>query len=376
MTNSQVSNQGAMPKVKKESKRKIRVEFERTPLKDRLMAKFVSLFFLKKVVWYVFRLVLLIGITYVILYPFFTKIAGSFMAPEDFVDVTVRLIPRHFTIEIYKAIWNEMGYVDALKNTFILSATTAILQTFVCCLIGYGLAKFKFKGNKWVFLAVIFTMIVPHQTLQLSLFMNFRYFDILGIEKFLNGGGISFFGMNFNNAFLSKIDIIPDTEFWQRFTSTGINLNNSFAPLIVLSLCGLAFKNGLYVFMLRQFYQGVPDELEESAYIDGSGTFRTFIQIILPLSIPMMITVFLFAFCWQWTDDFYTNLFFTTNKTILMPKVVGIPSTLETNYAGQNLYYSAIRNTCGLMIIAPLILLYCFGQRFLIQGIESSGLAN
>ena len=80
-------------KVLKETKNKIRVEFERTPLLQRLKAKFLSTFFLQKVVWYIVRLVLLIGISYVILFPFIAKIFGSFMGMEDFVDVTVRLIP-------------------------------------------------------------------------------------------------------------------------------------------------------------------------------------------------------------------------------------------------------------------------------------------
>ena len=130
----------------------------------------------------------------------------------------------------------------------------------------------------------------------------------------------------------------------------------------------------LFIFMMRQFFAGVPDELEESAYVDGSGVYRTFLQIILPLSIPMMVTVFLFSFCWQWMDDFYTELFFTTSKITLMPDVVEVPTSLKTDYAGQNMYYAAIRNTCGLCIIAPLVILYCFGQNFLVQGIERSGL--
>ncbi|MBO5415668.1 MAG: carbohydrate ABC transporter permease [Clostridia bacterium] len=360
------------PKVQKETKNKIKVEFDRTPLKERLKAKFLSLFFLKKVVWFVFRLVLLVGISYIVLFPFFTKIAGSFMAPEDFVDVTVRLIPKHFTLDMYKAIWTELNYFKAFTNTLLLSASTAIIQTFVCCFVAYGLAKFKFKGNKFVFLAVIFSLVIPHQTLQLSLFMNFRYFDILGIFQFLHGGGINLFGKTITNEFLSSINIFPET--WEKFTTEGIVLTNTYWPLIILSLCGLAFKNGLYIFMLRQFFRGVPDELEESAYIDGSGIIKTFITIILPLSVPMMITVFLFAFSWQWTDDFYTNLFFTTTKTLLMPKIVDIPTSLTTDYAGQNLYYSAIRNTCGIMIIAPLVVVYLFCQKYLVQGIERSGL--
>ena len=359
------------PNVRKESKNKIKVDFERTPLKERLKAKFLSLYFLKRVGWYIIRLVLLVGISYIVLFPFFSQIAGSLMAPEDFVDVTVRLIPRNFSVDMYKAIWEEQHYFDAFRNTLFLSATTALLQTFVCCLIAYGLAKFKFKGNGLVFLAVIFSLIVPHQTLQLSLFMNFRYFDILGIFGFLNGGGIT---VPFTDIKLLEgvIDIIPDT--WTRFTNYGITLTNTYWPLMILSICGLAFKNGLYIFMLRQFFKGVPDELEESAYIDGSGTMRTFLTIILPLSVPMMITVFLFAFSWQWTDDFYTTLFFTSPKTMLMPNIVGIPESLKTEYAGQNLYYSAIRNTCGLMIIAPLVVMFLFCQKYLVQGIERSGL--
>ena len=363
------TNMQNTPKITKESKNKIRVEFDRTPLKERLKAKFLNLYFFQQVAWIIFRMVLLVGISYVVLFPFISKIAGSFMSPEDFVDVTVRLIPKNFTLDIYKAVLFELDYWEAFFNTLLISLLCGLLQTFVCCLIGYGLAKFRFKGNNIIMLLVILTMIVPHQTLQLSMFMHFRYFDILGILSFLSGGAsIGFMPESFNEL-LAGIQIIDLPDH-------GLALTNTYAPLLILSATGLAFKNGLYIFMLRQFFTGVPDALEESAYIDGSGVFRTFFTIILPLSIPMMVTVFLFAFCWQWTDDFYTELFFTTTKTVLMPDIIGIPTTLETNYAGQSLYYAAIRNTCGLMIIMPLIIMYLFCQNFLVQGIEQSGLAN
>ncbi len=345
----------AAPRVMKESKNKIRVEFERTPLKERLKAKFLNINFFKNVVVRIFTYVLLIGISYVILFPFFAKISGSFMSKEDFVDVTVRLIPKYPTLDTYKAIISENGYFTALFNTFTLSVLCGLIQTFVCCVIGYGLAKFKFKGNKLLFFLVIFTMVIPHRTLQLSMFMKFRYFDILGIFKLLGGGVFEW------------LRILP-------FDS--INLNNTYWPLALLSLGGLAFKNGLYIFMMRQFFHGVPDELEESAYIDGSGVFRTFLQIILPLSVPMMITIFLFAFSWQWTDNFYTTVFFTKTGMTLMPSIIGIPATLDTQYAAQNLYESAIRNTCGLLILLPLLIMYVFLQRYLIGGIERSGIVG
>ena len=328
----------------KESKNKIRVEFERTPLMERLKSKFLNFNFFKNVVVKVFTYVLLIGISYVILFPFFAKISGSFMSREDFVDVTVKLIPKYPTLDTYKAIISENHYFQAIFNTFTLSVLCGLIQTFVCCVIGYGLAKFKFKGNKLIFFLVIFTMVVPHKTLQLSMFMKFRFFDIFGLVELITG-----------EAF---------------------NLTNSYWPLALLSLGGLAFKNGLYIFMMRQFFSGVPDELEESAYIDGSGVFRTFLQIILPLSVPMMITIFLFAFSWQWTDNFYTNVFFTKTTTVLMPQIVAIPRSLDTQYAAQNLYESAIKNTCGLLILAPLLVMYVFLQRYLIGGIERSGIVG
>ncbi len=343
------------PRVMRESKNKIRVEFERTPLIERLKSKFLTLNFLTSVIFKIFRLVLLIGISYVILFPFFAKISGSFMSAEDFIDVTVKLIPKYPTLDTYKAIIADNHYFEALTNTAILSILCGLIQTFMCCVIGYGLAKFKFKGNKLVFFLVIFTMVVPHRTLQLSMFMKFRYFDIFGIFKLL-GGGV-FEGFN----------ILPFTD---------LNLINSYWPLALLSIGGLAFKNGLYIFMMRQFFRGVPDELEESAYIDGSGVFRTFLQIILPLSVPMMITIFLFAFSWQWTDNFYTKVFFTKQQMILMPNIIMIPKSLNTNYAARSLYESAISNTCGLMILAPLVIVYVFMQRYLIGGIERSGIVG
>lgn len=369
--------------VTHESKNRIRADFDRSPLKDRLKARFLNFYFISRIVIWIFRLVLMVGIAYIVLYPFLAKISGSVMAKEDFVDATVRLIPKHFTLDIYRAIFSDLGYWGAFRNTLILSLTVAVIQTMICALIGYGFAKFKFKGRGLVFLLVILTIVIPHQTLQVSMFMGFRYFDVLGIFRLLKGGGIELFGHNIKEwgpgiaSFFEKLNILPDTLFGQELTVRGLKLTDTFAPMIMLSLGGLGFKNGLYIFLFRQFFRGIPDELEESAYIDGSGTFRTFIQIILPLSVPMLITVFLFSFCWQWTDQFYTSLFFPTGKAQTLYKLVGaIPKSLDTDYAGQRLYESAIANTGGLMIIFPLVILYVFLQRFLVQGIEQSGLAN
>ena len=190
--------------------------------------------------------------------------------------------------------------------------------------------------------------------------------------KLISGGKIISIGKLTLN---SPIKLLPYAKF-----GMGINTMDTVMPLLILSATGLAFKNGLYVFMLRQFFRGVPDELEESACLDGASTFRTFFQVIIPISVPMMITVFLFAFCWQWTDDFYLPLFYIRNRPQFMTYIASTlpPTSLMAIYTkithSHPGYLAAMKFGCGLMACFPLVILYLFCQRYLVQGIERSGI--
>ena len=347
------------PLVTKETKNKIRVDYEgKLSFKERIQKKLKTSNTWIKAVVNVFRFILMLGVSYVIIYPFLTKIAGSFMSKEDVIDATVSLIPKHFTFEIYEAIIEKNHYFEAMLNTLLLSLACALIQTFVACLIGYGLAKFKFKGNSVVMIAVIVSMIIPHSTMRLAILQHFTQFDLFRVLAWNMKG---------------PIELIFGQPLY---------LDNTYWPLIILSLFGLAFKNGLYIYLMRQFFKGVPDELEESAYVDGAGTFRTFFQIILPLSIPMMITIFLFSFSWQWTDKFYTNLFFvegSSSKMLLLPDIYQQwPPSIKPpdSDPAAGIYQNVFHNTAGLMIIFPLVIIYLFCQRYLVQGIERSGLVG
>ena len=345
-------------KVTKETKNKIRVDYEgKLSVKDRMLQKVKASNTWITMVVNAFRFILMLGVSYVILYPFLTKIAGSFMTVGDVIDSTVAIIPKNFNVDLYEYIIFENNYFEAFFNTLLLSLLCALFQTFISCLIGYGLAKFKFKGNKLLMATVVLTMIIPHRMLTMSLMQHFSRFDFL------------------------KVLSMPYDGIIEVVTGSSIDLTNTFWPLVILSIFGLAFKNGLYIYMMRQFFKGVPDELEESAYIDGSGVFRTFIQIIIPLSVPMMITIFLFAFSWQWTDEFYTTAFFVNplDKLWLMPDVyTKIPVDLQVtnNTALDKAYSIVVKNTAGMMIIMPLVIMYIFCQRYIVQGIERSGIVG
>lgn len=351
-------------KVKKETKKKIKVDFERAPLSVRLKQKFFSLNFLKNVVFKIFRLILLIGITFVILYPYISKILKSIMSVSDMKDATVVLISKAPTINQYWYILTENSYLKAFITTFLVSFSIAFIQTLVCALVAYGLAKFKFKGNAIIFGFVIATLMIPQEALKNSMTAFFR--QITMIETTLN-----------------PVSLILDlVQKWTGVFENGVGFTNSLIPLYILSVFGLGFKNGLFIFMLRQFFKGVPDELEESAFVDGSSTLRTFFSIILPISVPMLITVFIFAFSWQWTDDFYTKIFFSdTSKFAFMSTIAGVPKTIaesmryETSSI-QQAYSAALSGTASILIALPLIIMYVFLQRRIVEGVERSGIVG
>lgn len=336
-----------MNQQKKLSRKEMRIDFEgKVSSFDRFKQRVFSMKFLGEVVWAILRYVLLIGISYIILYPFITKIAASFMGTSDFTDQTVKLISKNPTFDQWVFIIKENKYWEALFNTARISVLCGLFQTLICAIVGYGFAKFKFKGRNILFICVVISLLIPHDTLLLAMFMKFRYFDILGIFELISG--------------------------------KTFNLLNTEIPLYILSITGLAFKNGLYIFIFRQFYKGVPDELEEAAYIDGTGVFETFFRIIMPLSVPMMTTVFMFSFSWQWTDTFYTAApFFTSTNFPLLTSIVSkIPPSLKVEYAATSLWESAITNTSGLLVILPLFIIFLFAQRSFVEGIERSGIVG
>jgi multiple sugar transport system permease protein len=225
----------------------------------------------------------------------------------------------------------------------MISLVCAFPQTIICACTGYALAKMKSKLSTFVMLLVILTIIVPPQVLLVPLYLKFRFFDVLGLVKL--------------------------------FTGSEVNLMNSPWPLVILSITGTGLKNGIYIFLMRQFYKGVPEELEEAAAIDGCNVFKTYFKIILPISIPMMVTIFILSFAWQWTDTFYSGIFFTSS-TVLSNAVFVIKSAFTDQYGGGQFYQTTVLQTGVLMAIIPLIIMYIFLQRKIIAGIERSGIVG
>ena len=295
------------------------------------------------------RFVLLFGMCFMILQPILNKISVSFMTEADLYNPIVISIPEHFTTENYLLAAELMNYSKTIVNSFVVSLTIAILQISVCTLVGYGFARFEFPLKKFWFACVMLVVLIPPQTISTSLHLHFRFFDVLGIFKLSTG--------------------------------ETINLRGSSLPYYLMSAGCMGLKNGLYIYMIRQFFRNIPKELEEAAYVDGCGTLKTFIRIMLPDAKPILTSCFLFSFVWQWTDGFYSKMFLG-NVKLVSTSLARLSDTLGAyimRITGANTtvsvaYSNCIVSTGTLMIIMPLIILYLFAQKGFVESLSSTGI--
>ena len=157
----------------------------------------------------------------------------------------------------------------------------------------------------------------------------------------------------------------------------GLNLLDTYWPFILTSITAQGFKNGLYIFLMRQFFNGMPKELEEAAYIDGASALQTFYRVMVPSALPMMVTIFLFGFVWQWTDSFYSNLYLSDFQVMASSLGMLASKTFSTelSYVSPALV-SMTNNTGTLLVILPLFIIYLFAQRYFVESIERSGIVG
>ena len=303
---------------------------------ERLKRKYITGKWVGNLASNIFAYVFIIGISYVIMFPLIIRISNAFKSVNDFFDSAVVFIPKNPTMQVITNALKALDIGNIGLKSIALAAGIGLIQVAVCTLAGYGFARFNFFGSNVLFACVIFVLIVPPQTIFIPLFLRFRFFDFFGIIKAITGESPNFI--------------------------------NTLWPQLILAATGLGWKNGLYIYMMRQYFKGIPRVLEEAAYIDGAKTFKTFVKIMLPAAVPMMMTVFLFSFSWQWTDVFYTQMFARNFKTI--STVVGTISS------SNEIMRSNTIQTAVLLLLIPLILLFIVTQKFFIEGVERSGIVG
>ena len=293
--------------------------------------------------WKVFRFLILFGLSFIILYPLIFMVSCTFRARGDMNDPTVMWIPRHTTLSVLRETIDAMDFWNTLKNTLLINIGCSFVQVASCALTGYGFARFRFRGRKLLFGIVILMILVPTQVIALPLFFQFRFFGIKGV-----------FSKNL-------IDTVW-TMYLPAMTANGI-------------------RSGLMILIFRQFFRGLPKELEDAAYIDGCGPFMTFVRVMIPNALSAFLTVFLFSIVWYWNDYYVSTMYFHNTKTIAT-MLYNLDTELKIRLFGDATIQISPREQivwkqAGCLIsIAPLLILYTFLQKYFTEGIERSGLVG
>jgi multiple sugar transport system permease protein len=292
------------------------------------------------------RLILIVGISYIILSPLITIISRSFFSEEDIYNPLVLLFPINPTLENFSVAWLRMNYISTLTSTIFYVISLMLIQLLVCSMVGYGFARFEFPFKKILFACVIFTIVIPTHTIMLPIYMHFRKFDIFGLIHLFTG-------------------------------KDGINLLSTRVPMYIMTVFGCGLRSGLYIYIFNQFFRGLPKEIEEAAFIDGAGSFYTYFRIMLVNAVPSIITVSVFSIVWQYNDMFYSKLFSIKAKYLMSIKV----STLQATIANMNKIndpkISQIYLYAGIVLtVLPVILMYIGLQKYFMEGVERSGIVG
>lgn len=299
-------------------------------------------------VWPIFRFFILFGLSFVILYPLIFMFSTAFRPSDQMSDPSIIWIPKTFTLSNIKDTWDVMRYDSTIFNTIRLNLISSCLQVLTCSITGYGFARFKFKGKNLLFAIVILMIIVPPQITTIPLFMQYRYLfplDLFGVQ-------------------------------------TDQGLIDSSLTMYLPALFANGIKAGLFIFIFRQFFRGLPKELEDAAYLDGCGPLKTYIKVMVPNAKSSFLTVFLFSIVWYWNDFYVSSSFFinnSENQTVALA-LKNLDKNLE-NQLFQNQSVSIrmiivwLESGC-ILAIAPLLVMYIFLQRYFIEGVERSGLVG
>ncbi len=312
------------------------------------------------------RFALLSSTGFIILYPLLYMIVTSVMNPSAFGSSTRVWIPTGFNmIENYSMAWQALDYGNSIINTFKFEIASSLLEVVSCAVIGYGFARFEFKGKK-IFTAILFlTILIPDMMVLVPRMGNFKNLDFLGI-----GGGIEsivhWFGDVIGWDFLLKFDITP------KIINTGWTL---WLP----SIFGVGLRSGVLIYIYIQFFTGLPRELEEAAWVDGAGPFKTFLRIAVPSSSVVFITVTVFSVVWHWNDSLLSGMYFTSqlplgNKLSAVEDYIGAVWGLYKGSASPQ-QASIIMAAC-LMFVAPVLIFYMIVQRGFVESIDRVGITG
>lgn len=265
-----------------------------------------------------------IGVTLIalfMLYPVVWLVASSLKAPDEVWTNVSSLVPQAWRWQNYADGWAGFGgitFATFFRNSFIHAGIGTLFTVVSSAVVAYGFARVKFRGSAFWFSVMLMTIMLPPQILLIPQYIIFNELDWI----------------------------------------------NTFLPLLIPRLGGDVF----FIFMIVQFIRGIPIELDEAAMIDGCGKVKIFYKIILPQITPALVTAAIFSFYWTW-EDFLGPLIYLSNPNLYTVSLA-LRAFADT---GSVTNWGAVFAMLTLSL-APVILIFVFFQRYLVEGIATTGL--
>lgn len=299
------------------------------------------------------RYMFFLSFSFVIIYPFAYIVINALKTFSDTYDPTVNWVPKGMTFENIKNAFKVFDVWKTVGNTLFYEIGASLLQFCSCIVAAYGLARYKFKGRGILVGMMILTILVPSMMIITPSYVNYSHMDFFGILGLIND-------------FTGK-DLRPD-------------LVGTPFVFYLPSLFGVGLKGGLFIYIFSQFFRGLPIELEEAAWIDGAGPWKTFLSIIIPSSGSAAITVLLFSIVWHWNDYYLAQMYMADNPTLSVAlnnfstntvvTVLGLDMT-----TGMMMDVPILLSGC-LIYVLPVIIFYIIIQRKFIASIATSGIVG
>lgn len=249
--------------------------------------------------------------------PVFYLFMGAFKAESELFRVPFKWLPDKFILDNFSNMFQSIPFMRYLKNTMIIVVFNIVGSLLSCSLVAYGFSRLRWPGRDKIFILVLITMILPYQVTLVPLFLMFTKIKWIG----------------------------------------------TFLPLIVPCF----FGNPFFIFLLRQFFTGIPQDISEAARIDGASEFTIFSRLILPMAKPALTTVALFAFIRSWNDFLGPLVFLGRDELYTLSLAASmLKSNLDPNWS--------VLLALGTVMILPVLLIFFVMQKYFIQGIAMSGI--
>jgi multiple sugar transport system permease protein len=278
---------------------------------------------------------LLIAIGFVYLYPLLFMLVTSMKSPDDLLNPMVQWIPTELYTGNYEKAFRVLEYPTTFFSSVLVSLVPSLLQAAVASLVGYGLARYNFRGKTLILLLILATFIIPAQNTVIPQMLTYREFGLLG-------------------------------SIWS---------------LILPALMGQGYRSAIFILIFYQTFQTLPKALEEAARLDGASELTIFRTVALPAAIPAFIISILFSTVWYWNETFLTVIFLEGGTQTLPMQLSKFVQAYENLYppGTVNIFdrlNEGVKLAGTFLNILPLLLMYFVLQKWFVESVERTGITG